>query len=318
VQEANTAYDRLRELEQDPTNRMLMPGTPAPVDALSDTMAVQLRRIVHEMDAAPYTPRLLQSSGVGSTLEHVEGTGGAGAKVYDDIAQRLPTTSAPTRGLMQRQIEEYLGGGPQTPTVKAALEVADARNKAQGGGLVSKPKLPPSAMDLPTRLEGSRPGGQEMGLPVDLTGPKAALKPLYDQMRRQMPITQQQANPGLKAIENIVNGPDYGPLSQVDRDLSAIKTIAREQGGLAKIAVSRLDAAVTKAAQNGGPGVSDALEQGRAATIAKYGASDVLDRLHPEPVKTINALLGPKDSAIQRLRAVTAQGPGQAAVMAGA
>jgi hypothetical protein len=194
--------------------------------------------------------------------------------------------------------------------------VATERNAARGGYSVSVPELPSSAMDVPTKLEASRPGGPEMGLPVELRSVKAYLQPVYDQMRRQMPITQQQANPGLKALENIVNGPDWAPLSQVDRDLSAIKTIAREQGGLAKYAVGKLDAAVTQAAENGGPGVSEALQQGRAATIAKYAASDVLERLNAEPVKTIRALTATKDSAIQQLRAVTDQVPAQASAIA--
>src|SRR3979411_3014253 len=119
-------------MEADPTNRMLMPTKAAPVDALSDAMQGQLRRIVNEMDAAPYTPRLLRESGVGGDLEHVAGTGGAGAKVFDDIGQRSGSTA--TRGRMQQELEEYLGGGPETPNVKAALEVADLRNKGMADG----------------------------------------------------------------------------------------------------------------------------------------------------------------------------------------
>src|SRR6185436_2440711 len=128
--------------------------------------------------------------------------------------------------------------------------------------------------------------------------------PIYDQMRRQLPITQQQASPGLKAIQNILEGPDYASLSQIDRDLSAIKTVAREHGGLAKFAVTQLDAAVTQAAAYGGPEVVKALREGRSATTAKYAATDVLERLSAEPVKTIKALTAPKDAAIQQLRTV--------------
>lgn len=313
---ANDAYESIRQAEQQSANRMAMPLKPQAVDALSDGERGQLRRIVHEMDAAPYTPRLLKPSGVGSTLEHVDGTGGAGAKVFDDIVQRMPGTSTPTRGVVQNQIETYLAGGPETPAVKAAREVAQARGRAQGGTVVSKPELPPSAMDVPTRLEASRVNSEEMGLPVDLSGPKAALRPLYEQMRRQMPITQQQANPGLKAIENILTGPDYGPLSQVDRDLSTIKSLAREHGGLAKVAVTKLEAAVTEAAKNGGPEVWNALQTGRAHTVSKYATTDVLETLNSEPVKAIASLTAPKDSAIQKLRAVTQQVPQQAPVIA--
>jgi hypothetical protein len=307
--EADHAYDRLRALEAQPSNRMMMPLTPQAVDVLPDGQAGQLRRIVHELDAAPFTPRLLQPSGVGGSLEHVPGTGGAGAKVFDDIVQRMSGTSTPTRGQVRAQLETYLGGGPETNAVKAALEVAQARSRAQGGFTVSQPELPPSAMDVPTKYEAARVTSEEMGLPVDLSRPKLALRPLYEQMTRQLPLTQQQANPGLKAIENILTGPDFAPLSQVDRDLSAIKTVAREHGGLAKMAVANLDAAVTTAAKNGGPDVWDALQKGRQATIAKYATSDVLDSLHAEPVKTISALTAPKDAAIMKLRTVAQHVP---------
>ena len=58
-----------------------------------------------------------------------------------------------------------------------------------------------------------------MAFPVNLKPVKAALKPVWDRMRRQMPVTQQDASPGLKAIQNIMEGPDVAPASIVDLDL---------------------------------------------------------------------------------------------------
>jgi len=312
-QAADVAYERIRELEQQPGNRMMMPGKPVPIDALPDTMRGQLRRIVHELDAAPYTPRLLQPGKYGGSMEHVEGTGGAGAAVFDDIVQRAGSHA--TRGTVQSHLESYLGGGPETPIVKAALEVAGERNQARGGFSVTKPELPPSAMDMPTKLEGIV-RGQEMGFPVSLGAVKQALRPVHEQMMRQLPLTQQQANPGLKAITNILEGPDYGSLSQIDRDLGAIKKLARESGGLSKLAVKKLEAAVQQAAQAGGPDVVKALQEGRQATTAKYVAESVLDRFKAEPVKTVQALTAPKDSAIVQLRSVLEQVPEQQPMLA--
>lgn len=167
-----------------------------------------------------------------------------------------------------------------------------------------------AAYDTLRRLEEQTPS------PVNLTGSKQAIRPVYDQMKRQMPLTQQQANPGLKALDNILSGPDAAPLSQVDRDLSAIKAVAREQGGLAKFAVTKLEAAVTEAAKRGGVDMWKALQEGRAATLAKYQTADVLDQVHAEPVKAISALTAPKDAAIQRLRTVTQQIPQQTPIIA--
>lgn len=159
-------------------------------------------------------------------------------------------------------------------------------------------------------------GGTRSETTVQLAGAKAALRPLYEQMTRQMPITQQQANAGIKALENVLTGPDTAPLSQVDRDLSAIKSVARERGGLAKFAVKKLEGAVQDAAEAGGADVVKALKDGRAATVAKYAASDVLDALHAEPVRIVKTLTAPKDSAIQSLRTVLDQVPDQAPVIA--
>lgn len=304
---ADTAYDRLRVLEEHPTNRMTMPGKPTPVDGLPEPMRGQLRRIVHELDAAPYTKRVIVEGQYGGETVRAEGTGGAGAKVFDDIVQRAGSHA--TRAVVQNQIETYIAGGPETAVVKAALEVAEQRSKGRGGYTVSKPELPPSANEVPTRLEAGRVRGQEMGFPVDLKEVKRALQPVYDQMRRQMPITQQQASPGLKAIDNIINGEDYASLSQADRDLSAIKAIARKQGGLAKLAVTKFDAAVRQAAAYGGPEVMKTLLEGRRATIAKYTTTDVLEALRGEPVQVFRQAVAPQDSGIDLLRNVSTQTP---------
>lgn len=316
VDTANAAYDRLRELEQAPGNRMEIahPVEPGPVDALPGWQKGQLRRIAHEMDAVGYEGRtwnaVADKSGNAGDFDIVAGH--AGAPVYHDILAKLEGASRPTRGEVQGAIETYVAGGPETPIARAARAVAEQR--VNDAAQVSRPTLPPDAMQTPLRAEAGR--AEEIGLPVELASVKASLKPLAEQLRRQMPITQQQANPGLKAIQNILDGPDWAPLSQVDRDLSTIKTLAREHGGLAKRAVSDLGAAVQKAADAGGPEVSGALKAGREATIAKYATTDVLERLHDEPVKTIKALTAPKDSAIQYLRQVTNQVPAQAAPIA--
>jgi hypothetical protein len=134
-----------------------------PVGRASDLSPEELRemrRIVHELDAMPFTPRLLQPERYGGGLEHVEGTGGAGAAVYDDIGQ-APSASGrqPTRGTVQKQLEAFLGGtGKPTTSVQAAVEIARLRalggpRRIPGDGPLSTPELSPNAGELPTRLE---------------------------------------------------------------------------------------------------------------------------------------------------------------------
>jgi hypothetical protein len=154
---------------------------------------------------------------------------------------------------------------------------------------------------------------ETIGMPVDTRAAKASLRPVVEQMERQLPPTQQQANPGLKALRNILDGPDYASLSQVDRDLSAIKAIARQHGGLAKLGVKTLEAAVQAAAARGGSTVVEALGRGRRATIGKVTTEAVIDALPggkmEEPRAVFSRATAPHDSGIEFLRAIKTHTP---------
>jgi hypothetical protein len=159
-----------------------------------------------------------------------------------------------------------------------------------------------------------------MQLPVDLRMAKAALRPIYERMKRQLPFTQQQASPALKALENIVEGPDYAPVSVVDTDLGALKSLARGaelpelrdvSQGIAAGAVAQLDAAVRAAAAKGGPAAVKALTEGRRATTAKYAAAAVFDKLRQEPVQAFRQATYAKDSGIAYLRELAKLAPAE-------
>jgi hypothetical protein len=167
-------------------------------------------------------------------------------------------------------------------------------------------------MDVPTKLEGGRQRFESMGLPAFIGDTKDALRALERDLSKQLPLTQQQANPGLHAIRQILAGPDWVPLEQADRDLSALKALAREKGGLAKRAVAEYGRAVTQASQSGSPEVTQSLNAGRAATVAKYKTLDVLGdvlKTNEEPVQAFRRLTAPKDTNINLLRRVQQQAP---------
>lgn len=161
--------------------------------------------------------------------------------------------------------------------------------------------------------------------PVAMGIAKDALRPIYDQMAKLYPVAKQQASAGFKALKNIVNGPDYMPLSEADANLSAIKGIARGTGandlpelrtvsqGLAAKAVSQVDDLVRMAAENMGPEALEALEKGRAATRAKYDSGDVLEGLRRgtsgEPVRMVKKITAGKDAAVEQLRALAKEAP---------
>jgi hypothetical protein len=68
---------------------------------------------------------------------------------------------------------------------------------------------------------------------------------------------------------------------------------------------------VRQTAADAGPEALQALEAGRKATVAKYGAADVLESLRAEPVKVHGQLTAPKDGAIAQLRTVAQQAPAE-------
>jgi hypothetical protein len=307
--QADTFYSRFRAEEQLPTNQGDVPLAAAPVDSLDPNLAGQLRRIVHELDAFRYQGGKLVSDAPGVISDTTYSPRSAGAKVYHDIVGEV---QSPSSAQVRTELEEYLGGGKETQAVKNAIEVARERNMGRGGSSVAAPQLGPESMDIPTRLEKGRVRFETMGLPTNLEKAKANFRPVIAAMERQLPETQAAANPGLKAMRNIVNGPDWVPASVAERDLSTLKRLAREQGGLAKKAVAELEKAVQEAIGNGTPEAKAALEAGRKATRAKYAVSDVLERLtgkSEEPVAAFRKLTANGDSNINLLRAVRGQAP---------
>jgi hypothetical protein len=164
-------------------------------------------------------------------------------------------------------------------------------------------------------------GSETMALPVDLRDAKAALRPIRDQLKRQYPLTQRQASAGYQALDNIVEGPDHAPLTQVDTDLGAIKSIARGKGrndlpelasvsqGLAKTAIDKLDATIRTTAAGAGADVLPSLLRGRQATAAKYTAGQVYDAIRSEPVQAFNQATYADDAGLRQLQKVAALAP---------
>lgn len=156
---------------------------------------------------------------------------------------------------------------------------------------------------------------RDVAVPVDMRTVKSALRPIYDDLKQQLPIAQQQASRGLKAIENIVNGEDHVSASTAEANLSAAKAIQREAVNgkskyLAGQAISAMQPIIDSAVEGAGSDAIDALKQGRELTKAKYATQETIDALHTEPVKVFKQLTAPGDTAINLLRDVASKAPG--------
>jgi hypothetical protein len=232
---------------------------------------------------------------------------GRAANAAEQLASKFEDMAAGPTGVNAAGKPVYAGGPAITPeqagtSIQTAL---DAKITAAGANANQ-------AYGALRQIEAKTP------MTVDLTAAKAALQPIYDQMKRQMPLTQQNASTGLKAIENIVNGPDIAPASLVDADLGAVKGIVRGADaqnlrnvsqGLAAKAVNELSTAVDDAIKQGGKPAIDALRAGRQATTLKYQVAGVLDKVREEPVQAFNQMVYSKDAGIEQLRAVAQHAP---------
>lgn len=114
--------------------------------------------------------------------------------------------------------------------------------------------------------------------PTDMKAVKATAKPMLDQLKKQMGIAVSKTSPILSMVEDIVNGPDVVSLRTAKSNISAIQDFARNEAGVMRKPAQALSAqlvspfhdAIDSAAQGVGPDAYQALQDGNAATRAKY------------------------------------------------
>lgn len=318
--QADEAYGRLRKLERDPANTAPVPQQRPAAEQSAITARTEsslghvpssaeleeLRHIYEELDNLPYVKRTwtdlsgergLKGNAAGGHMQVTAGAGGA--PVYREILDVAPGTAELTRGEVKRSIESALETGHYTNAAKGALMVA--RQRLASGKVSGAPYS-----GAPT---------QQMVMPVDLRPFKAAMKQPYDELLRASEITPPMGDKGraLVALDKVMRGPDFAPVSVADSALSDLKAMARGAAmpelrtvgqGVASHAVKNLETEVMAAVKRAGPDAVNALQEGRSATMAKHAVAEVLDSIHAEPVKAYKQAIAPKDTAIEYLRKV--------------
>lgn len=200
-------------------------------------------------------------------------------------------------------------------------------------GLHGKRAAASGELERALQIQGIEPGAKwwssaseptkSVQLAVDIRPAKAALQPMYDEMMQAAQISPPFGAKGqaLTTLHKLMTGPDQASLSVVDSALSDLKRLARPDGmgmrsagqGAAAKAVGELDQWVKMTAESAGPEALEALETGRAATIAKYAAADVLKSLYKggKPVKAYGKLTSAGDANLDTLQAVAKQAPAE-------
>lgn len=156
---------------------------------------------------------------------------------------------------------------------------------------------------------------------VDIAHTKAAMQPAYDALRREaqlVPLMGDKAR-ALTTLDRLMQAPNTAPLSVADSALGDLKAVARVDDtfrrtvgqGVAAQTVKNLEAAVQTAARTGGRDMLQALQEGRAATVQKFQAIDLLDQLRAEPVGVFRQATYAKDAGITTLRDLARQVPAE-------
>jgi propanediol dehydratase small subunit len=322
-----------------------------PLDAATQTGSTAVQLMQKSADSTPLGAIAAQRA---KTAQ-----GEAFARVGEELKQEAyPTSIVPeqagegVRGAMEAEVLKYnteaasaydaLRKIEADPANKVAVQTGIARSPEAAAeldafsmSLANKPfaKLQPA--EQKAVLDTAKSAGvqvaetpviEEIALPVDLRGVKAQMQPIYEKLIRQMPVAQVRASTGMKAIANIMEAPDFLPLSLADADLSAIKAAARGADlpelrtlsqGLAAKAVEALEEAVQDGTARGGPAAMAARDAGRAAVAAKYDTAAVLRNLpEKEMVQVFNKLTWSNDAGVGLLREVAKQAPGEMPKMA--
>lgn len=280
----------------------------------ADAMAQKGQELADTVHPSPQTPETAADTTRGALESLKSDQSSRAGSAYDRLAA-IEANPANTKTVeLRREI---------APDAKEKLD--HFTNAAMGKDFDAlTPQQQESALTAAKRLgidANPRPVTQDLALPVDRRPVKAALKPILEDLKKQLPVAQQQSSRGLKAIENIVNGDDYTSASTAESDLSAVKAIQREAVNaktkyLAGKAVTEFAPTVDKAVSAGGQDAIDALQEGRALTKAKYATQETIDKLNTEPVKLYRQLTAPGDTAINLLRDVKSKAPSAMPAMA--
>ena len=357
--EASAAYEKLRNLEASAPDELVatrsqaVPTNPAVLD-----QRFVLRWLADDLKEMPFQPAA-RMRGIQAVDEMTNATSQeagrravyqprvAGSPVQDTL--NLAGVSG-TKAELASRIEKAL----QTGKIDGKLgAVADAYREAWDGqsfdfDLVSadtltKAGLPRRALKSPiTMADVTEPGAKsffpDSSVPeapkplateaqrfaIDLRADKAALKPIFDRLMKKRELTGQlmgSEGRAATALDSLVNGPDFAPLSVVDEALGDLKSLARNGDlpelrssgqGIAAQAVKQLDARVRARASQAGPDVLDALESGRRATTAKYLTKDARDLIagqSSEPRAIFNRLTANDDAGLSKLRELKVMAP---------
>lgn len=281
-----------------------------PVDAATATGAPIVRAIQGAADATPLGG-IVASQARNQADTALTATGRRLANAVDAKPQDMLTAGESIQSGLTAKIQK---------ASKEADDAYEALRKIESADQTRVPVGPLRNLKFPdgtTLAEGTEV--RRMPMAVDLGTARKVLQPVYDRMLRASELAQPMGAEAkaLKAIDRLMTAEgQYAPLSVVDDALSDLKGVLRSNpdklgkgAGALNSVVASLDAQVMAAAKRAGPEAVKALQDGRAATVRKYIAADLSDRLGAEPARAAGKLVTRADTSVGLLRDLAKQSP---------
>ena len=223
-------------------------------------------------------------------------TVGAGQGIQDRLQQRIVRL----RNFSDRLYDDVRG------------KAAQAQQTVQTGTTASK-ILGPNGQPLQVPVLAT------FDAPVDLTQVRGPLQSIYDNLKQNMPIVQQNSSPAFQALAQLVTS-DATHMSAMDFDkfLGAVKAVSRDGSSpyltdvsqsLARQVIKQGEAGLNKALLTAGPDVPARLKSARNGVKAYYQTADMLSELPDEPASLYDYMAKGGDRALTTLQALSKVAP---------
>ena len=250
-----------------------------------------------------------------------------GAKLATEIKSGLTRTAesagSAVRGAVERVVAKYKAASDTSYDTLRAIEAKNAQD------------VPMFKDGKPIMRQVGESGGKPVmeqvvktiEAPVDVTALKDALRPVFDKIKSDAyyTTTKKMSDPGFKALQTIVNGPDTVALSDL-RGMRAV--LGKEQvgteamgqrtsgQGLAAHAGGIVRNTVAKAIRTLGKDAEKALAEGDFNYRHMKNTTRMFEQVQSskgaqEPVQLFNRLVQPGDANVATLRKVQAVAPGE-------
>lgn len=243
----------------------------------------------------------------------VQGVVRRGGKTIDQMMEALRADPEIGHNFVDLPDHQLFGLIEEAAEVASKGAITPGEALAQAGVRPGTAWWEGGADDAMNALGGAASKAKPVGLPVSMKEVKDAIRPVVEQYEQSLTITQRQSDPGLRALQQILEGDDVVAASVADMNLSTLKRMAgrvpglrNRSEGLAALAVQNLEASLQKTLAEV-PEAADVLAKGREAVKGQYRVAELRESLESEPVRRFNQLVEAGDRGIERLRAVAAE-----------